>query len=255
VSPGSSSPLTPSRSIAPRNSDIRDRLRSRLDKKKRSSTTKLSAVGEQLAAPESSQELPVKDQELPAASTVDSGAGTDLPAKVAKANPPNKTSQPLASKEDDLNKNKESSALYKKDVEKILEFIEGKALCKKEAANEKKRLKKERQKLQRLEEQEQLRILERKKSADNLAGKVSTEKMAGNVLSADNKDPKLAEKIQEDIESIFAPKRSSDLIEKMDEIDRELEEFKEFCLNSVPQPNRTKIVLDMKDIMSFKRKN
>ena len=57
----------------------------------------------------------------------------------------------------------------------------------------------ERQKLQRLEEQEQLRILERKKSADNLAGKVSTEKMAGNVLSADNKDPKLAEKIQEDI--------------------------------------------------------
>ena len=44
-----------------------------------------------------------------------------------------------------------------------------------------------------------MRILERKKSVDNLAGKVSTEKTAGNVLSADNKDPNLAEKIQEDI--------------------------------------------------------
>ena len=52
-------------------------------------------------------------------------------------------------------------------------------------------------------------------------------------------------------DSIFAP-RSEDVGE-MDPADREIEQFKLFCRDSVPVQNRTKVSFDVRNI-AFKKK-
>merc|ERR1719354_1179344 len=51
-----------------------------------------------------------------------------------------------------------------------------------------------------------------------------------------------------DINSVFAPRDGLDLSENMDAADREIEQFKQFCLNTVMLQNRTKVNLDLKSI-------
>merc|ERR1712029_378862 len=53
----------------------------------------------------------------------------------------------------------------------------------------------------------------------------------------------------EDLNSIFDPRNS----DEMDAADREIEQFKMFCRDSVPVQNRTKISFDVKNI-AFKKK-
>ena len=55
-------------------------------------------------------------------------------------------------------------------------------------------------------------------------------------------------------DSIFAPKDGLDLNGDMDATDREIEQFKQFCFNSVPIQNRAKVNFDVKNI-AFKKKN
>eukprot|EP00088_Acartia_fossae_P042941 TRINITY_DN4518_c0_g1_i9.p1 TRINITY_DN4518_c0_g1~~TRINITY_DN4518_c0_g1_i9.p1 ORF type:complete len:258 (-),score=78.03 TRINITY_DN4518_c0_g1_i9:298-963(-) len=173
--------------------------------------------------------------------------------KVAKVSPSPQPAQPESAKH--VKKSQSMHTLTNKDMERLLEYIEGGGgvggtsgggnnspgspaclkKCRKSAsfrqttpaanavvANEKKRQKKERQKLQRRQQ-----ILETKQATLDF----------------------------EEIDSIFAPKSGILDEPSLDEEDRELEEFKQFCYNSVPRQNRTKINFDMKDIMSFSRKN
>jgi len=51
-----------------------------------------------------------------------------------------------------------------------------------------------------------------------------------------------------EINSVFAPREGVDLSGDMDAADREIEQFKQFCLNSVLLQNRTKVNLDLKSI-------
>jgi len=62
------------------------------------------------------------------------------------------------------------------------------------------------------------------------------------------------EERMEEINSIFAPKDGLDLNGGMDAADREIEQFKQFCFNSVPVQNRAKVNFDVKNI-SFKKKS
>ena len=57
-----------------------------------------------------------------------------------------------------------------------------------------------------------------------------------------------------DLDSIFAPRDGLDLSGDMDATDREIEQFKQFCFNSVPLQNRTKVNFDVRNI-AFKKKN
>jgi len=68
------------------------------------------------------------------------------------------------------------------------------------------------------------------------------------------KKRKNAEDKIEEINSIFAPRDGLDLSCEMDAADREIEQFKQFCFNSVPLQNRAKVNFDVKNI-AFKKKN
>jgi len=61
------------------------------------------------------------------------------------------------------------------------------------------------------------------------------------------------EERMDEINSIFAPKDGLDLNGDMDAADREIEQFKQFCFNSVPVQNRAKVNFDVKNI-AFKKK-
>merc|ERR550519_1474876 len=61
------------------------------------------------------------------------------------------------------------------------------------------------------------------------------------------------EERMEEINSIFAPKDGLDLNGGVGAADREIEQFKQFCFNSVPVQNRAKVNFDVKNI-AFKKK-
>jgi len=61
------------------------------------------------------------------------------------------------------------------------------------------------------------------------------------------------EERMDEINSIFAPKDGLDLNGGVDAADREIEQFKQFCFNSVPVQNRAKVNFDVKNI-AFKKK-
>jgi len=75
---------------------------------------------------------------------------------------------------------------------------------------------------------------------------------AGDSDEANKKKKKKKKKNSQDnlseINSVFAPREGVDLSGDMDAADREIEQFKQFCLNSVLLQNRTKVNLDIKSI-------
>jgi len=75
-----------------------------------------------------------------------------------------------------------------------------------------------------------------------------------NSRKKNRKKRKNAEDKMEEINSIFAPRDGLDLSGDMDATDREIEQFKQFCFNSVPLQNRAKVNFDVKNI-AFKKKS
>jgi len=85
-----------------------------------------------------------------------------------------------------------------------------------------------------------------KGSSQTVNGTNGVNGTSGRARTGKHKTPEL-----EDLNSIFAP-RSEDCGE-MDAADREIEQFKLFCRDSVPVQNRTKVSFDVRNI-AFKKK-
>merc|ERR1712059_134099 len=85
---------------------------------------------------------------------------------------------------------------------------------------------------------------------NNIENQAPTEEEKKN--KKNNKKKRNPDEKLEEINSIFAPRESD--CPDMDPADREIEQFKQFCLDSRPAQNRAKVSFDVRNI-AFKKKN
>jgi len=93
---------------------------------------------------------------------------------------------------------------------------------------------------------------------NNIENQAPSEENNGNHVEEEKKNKKNKTKKRnpdeklEEINSIFAPREAD--TGDMDAADREIEQFKQFCLDSRPAQNRAKVSFDVRNI-AFKKKN